>query len=327
LERVSEEACPVIGISARLTSYVHIFSYGTDLWHLLKGKWDVVHAWEEPFILAGWQISRWAPQSARLIYRTAQNLPKHYPLPFSWFERSSMQRASGWICSGRSVHDNLSHRPGYSLPSLMSPLGVDPEVFHPDPSLGAFSRRRLGWHAAGPPVVGFVGRFVPEKGLRMLMRALDQISAPWRALFLGGGPMDREVAAWAERYGDRVRVLRVSHAAVAQHLNAMDLLCVPSQTTARWREQFGRVLIEAFACGLPVVGSDSGEIANILNGVGRVIPEQDETSWVAQIAELVESPRLRAELGARGLDAARTHYTWPVIARQYIEFFEGVLGS
>src|SRR5262249_14287218 len=133
---------------------------------------------------------------------------------------------------------------------------------------------------------------------------------------------------WASRHGDRVRVCTdVRHATVPVYVNAMDVLCAPSRTTPRWREQFGRMLIEAFACGVPVVGSDSGEIPHVIGDAGLVVGERDEPGWRAALAGLLESPGRRRELAARGLERAWSRFAWPVIARQHLDFFEEILAG
>jgi glycosyltransferase involved in cell wall biosynthesis len=322
LEPTPDDAYRLHAVPAHFTSRVHVFSYGLELRSLLRQSWDLVHAWEEPYILAGWEVSRWVQPGTKLVYRTAQSNSKVYPPPFSWFERSSMARASGWICSGRSVEENLRNRPGYQRPHLLSPLGVDVNAFSPNPRQRIAAAEKLNWDAAGPPVVGYVGRFVAAKGVRLLMQALDATTSPWRALFLGAGKLEDELKKWGARHGDRVRVLRVPHDEVPEYLNVMDLLCAPSQTTTAWREQFGRMLVEAFACGLPVVGSDSGEIATVLGDAGVVVGERDVAGWARAIQELLESPAKRVELGGRGLELAKTRYAWPVVARQYLSFFD-----
>jgi len=310
------------GVPAYLTSRVHVFSYGRKLRSLLSHRWDLVHAWEEPYVLAGWEISRWIQTGSKLVYRSAQSNPKRYPPPFSWFERSSMARACGWICSGVQVEQNLLSRKGYERPHLLSPLGVDVDFFKPDARQRARTFDELGWKGDGPPVIGFSGRLVPAKGLRVLMRALDGCTEPWRALFLGAGQMEPELRRWSARYGDNVRILRVPHDAVPSYVNAMDVLCAPSQTTPSWREQFGRMLVEAFACGVPVIGSNSGEIANVVGSAGVIVDETDVAAWTRNIQDLLASPRKRRELGNIGLELARSRYTWPVIARDYLSFFE-----
>jgi glycosyltransferase involved in cell wall biosynthesis len=302
----------LVELDAVLTSRVHVFAYGLRLRELLRERWDVVHAWEEPYILAGWEISRLVGAEPKLVYRTAQSNAKVYPPPFSWFERASMARAQGWICSGRTVEACLSNRTGYDRPHLLSPLGVDVDVFRPDPEAGRLAKEKLGWSVAGPPVVGFIGRFVPAKGLRILTRALDAVRQPFRALFLGAGDLEGELQRWGQKFGDRA------------YVNAMDVLCAPSQTTNAWREQFGRMLVEALACAVPVIGSDSGEIPTVIHQAGLVVGEQDVAGWTRAIEELLGDSARRAELGATGLELARSRYAWPIIARNYLSFFESL---
>jgi len=108
-------------------------------------------------------------------------------------------------------------------------------------------------------------------------------------------------------------------------LNAIDLLCAPSQTTPRWREQFGRMVVEAFACGVPVIVSDSGELPFVVGEAGVIAGECDEDAWVRAIAELIGNPAARAELSRKGIERAHSAYAWPVVARNHLEFFSELL--
>ena len=327
LEPLPGERARVVGVPVRGASRIHLMRYGGRLRELLREGWDVVHCWEEPYVLAGAQVARWTPPGAVLVYATFQNLSKRYPPPFSWAERYAMQRAGGWIAFGRTVEEALRGRPGYaSLPRRVIPLGVDTERFRPDPAAGERARHALGWSAEGPPVVGFLGRFVPEKGLPLLLRALDRVESPWRALLVGGGPLEGEVHAWAAGHGGRARVVTgVRHDEVPPWLCAMDLLCAPSLTTPRWREQLGRMLIEAMACGVAVAGSSSGEIPHVLADAGVVVQEGDEGAWAAALARLLEDHGARAAWVARGLARARAEFAWPVVARAHLDFFGELL--
>lgn len=328
-ERIDGEPVEVRILKARLTGRVHLFHYERKLRSILREGWDLVHAWEEPYITAGLQISRGLSRGVPLVFRTAQSLNKRYPPPFNWIERYSVGRMSGWICSGTLVETNLLRRPGYAdRPHLLAPLGVDLALFRPDPAAGRAIRRALGWTDGGPPVIGYLGRFVPEKGLGMLMRSLDGMRMPWRAVFVGDGPMRTSMQQWAAAHGDRVRICTdVRHDEVPPYVNAMDLLVAPSLTTPRWREQFGRMLIEAMACGVPVVGSDSGEIPHVIDRAGLVVREGDAAAWTGALETLLESPDRRRELGRAGLSRAVERYAWPVIARQTLSFFDSILAS
>src|SRR5438552_9716022 len=104
----------------------------------------------------------------------------------------------------------------------------------------------------------------------------------------------------------------------------MDMLVAPSQTTEHWREQFGRMLIEAFATGLPVVGSDSGEIPFVIGDAGIILPESDSTAWGNTLTELLDSPQRRADYAARSLQRAQA-FAWPHVAAENLEFFDSLL--
>jgi len=322
LERMPEEPNALRPINAYGTRSNHLFFYDPSLARVLREGWDVVHVWEEPFVVAGAQIAAWIPRDVPFVISTAQNIRKRYPPPFAQFERFVLRRSSGWIAYGQTIARALGDLPAYrDRPCAAIPLGVDVEAFRPDPELRAESRRRLGWSDAGAPVVGYLGRLVPEKGVSLLMNALDATRSPWRALVVGGGPMESSVRAWAARHGDRVRfVPAVVHDDVPFHLNAMDALCAPSQTTPRWREQVGRMIIEAFACGVPVLGSDSGEIPFTIGDAGVILPERDEGAWVAALSALLDSAGRRRELSERGRHRALSEFAWSVVAKRTLAF-------
>jgi phosphatidyl-myo-inositol dimannoside synthase len=323
------DSVPVHGINAYNTRRVHAFMYGYRLKQLLAQDWDIVHAWEEPYIVAGTQIANWTPRRTKLIFRSAQSLNKTYPPPFNWMERYSIRRADGWICSGRTVEANLQSRKHYDqIPHACIPLGVDSHLFRPQKVLKQQVLQTLGWDADGPPVVGFLGRFVPEKGLRILMQALDGLKTPWRAMFVGSGVLETEMRKCAAPYGDRVRLCtEVKHAEVPTYLQAMDVLACPSQTTPRWQEQFGRMIIEAFASGVPVIGSNSGEIPHVVGSTGIIVPEADVSAWTEQLGKLLDDPARRKTLANDGRFRAIHEFDWSVIGEEHLSFFEQILGN
>jgi glycosyltransferase involved in cell wall biosynthesis len=326
-EREPNEPCEVVPIRAYGTRRAHVFAYGPELRDILRRGWDLVHCWEEPFVVAGAQTAFLTPPGTPLVFATAQNLSKRYPPPFGALERYTVARSAGWVSMGRLIQENLQSRPGYGgIPVVQIPLGTDVERFRADPASRERVRRDLGWDSPGPPVVGFLGRFVPEKGLSVLTAALDGVDIPWRALVVGAGPLEASLRAWSARHGDRVRICTgIAHEQVPAYLGAMDIVCAPSQTVPAWKEQFGRMLIEAFAAGRPVVASDSGEIPYVVKDSGIIVQEADVPAWSRAIADLLQNDAKRAELGARGVARAHGEFAWPVVARSYLRFFESLV--
>ncbi len=94
----------------------------------------------------------------------------------------------------------------------------------------------------------------------------------------------------------------LAHDQMAAGYAQLDVLVLPSRTTPTWKEQFGRVIVEALWCGVPVVGSDSGEIPWLigLTGGGLVFPEGDSEALAGRLSELREAPALRERLALAG---------------------------
>src|SRR5262249_44717917 len=153
-----------------------------------------------------------------------------------------------------------------------------------------------------PFTVGYAGRLVQSKGLNELIAAVRRLAAPVELLLIGNGEMRAQLEGQPIP-GSRVRVLdNIAHEEMASGYAQLDVLALPSRTTPTWKEQFGRVIVEALWCGVPVVGSDSGEIPWLieLTGGGLVFPEGDDESLARQLAKLREQPELRRELAERG---------------------------
>jgi glycosyltransferase involved in cell wall biosynthesis len=150
--------------------------------------------------------------------------------------------------------------------------------------------------------IGFAGRFVEEKGLRDLVAAAHRLTGQTRLLLTGNGPMREELSSVA-RNGLEVEIVSdIGHDDMATAYARMDVLVLPSRTTPTWAEQFGRVLVEALWCGVPVIGSDSGEIPWVIKstGGGMVFPEGNVEALSERIADLRADRALRDDLARTG---------------------------
>ncbi len=324
-EPLAGEHCAVAPVGVHFSRRIHVMLYGRELRALLQQPWDLVHCWEEPYVASAAQVAAQTAARVPLVFATFQNISKRYPPPFNWIERYTLDRADGVVAFGRTVFDVVTTRGFSPARARVIPPGVDTARFRPDRGLRERTRLELGW-TDDRPVVGFLGRFVPEKGPELLARVLSRLPSGWRALFVGSGPLEPALHTWAKPYGDRVRFASgVTHEEVPRWLNAMDLLCAPSRTTSRWREQFGRMLIEAFACGVPVVASDSGEIPYVVGDAGAIVAEDDEQAWSEAIGRLLADAALRQRLALRGRERAVAAFSWPVVARQHLRFFDQII--
>lgn len=325
----AESKLTLKALPARFTQWTQIFAYDCRaLGSLIEnGGFDVVHAWEEPYIYAGYQIARaMAKSDAAFCFRTAQNIDKRYPFPFCRFERAALERAQGWIAGGKLVFESRV-RCGYpEEKGRIMTLAVDLNAFKPlAPERKQTVARDLGLL---PPIVAYVGRLTRAKGIDLMMRAMDTVgsSTPWSLLVMGAGPMEGNLRNWAAARGwsDRVHICLVPHRDVPAYLGVADVLLAPSQTGPRWREQFGRMVIEAFACGVPVLGSDSGEIPYVIADAGKVLPENNPDAWAKAIIEVLSSAELRADMARRGFQRMQP-YSVAAVAQQYRSYYRDLV--
>jgi glycosyltransferase involved in cell wall biosynthesis len=126
---------------------------------------------------------------------------------------------------------------------------------------------------------------------------------------------EREVEERPQREpGSRVRVVdTLEHDQMARGYAQIDVLVLPSRTTPSWKEQFGRVIIEALSCGVPLVGSDSGEIPWLieLTGGGMTFPEGDCEALAERLGTLRADAALRRNLAAAGREAVERLFSVP----------------
>jgi glycosyltransferase involved in cell wall biosynthesis len=105
----------------------------------------------------------------------------------------------------------------------------------------------------------------------------------------------------------------------------MDVLVVPTETTARIREQFGRVIVEAMATGIPVIGSTCGAIPEVIDGAGLVFPERDAEALADALRRILANAELREQFARVGRRRVEEHYSWDCVARKTYELYRQVL--
>jgi glycosyltransferase involved in cell wall biosynthesis len=287
---------------------------------LAETRPDLLHCDEEPYDTVSYMALRAARRAGvPLLFFTWQNLRRRWPPPFKWFERSLLIGAAGGIAGNREAGAILKAK-GFRKPLATIPqFGVDPSLFPP--------RERM--RGAGEPfAIGYVGRLTRDKGLDILLDALAALSGDWRLTMVGEGPFRPTLEARAASFGARVRLAgAVPSTEIPALLRTFDVLVLPSRTLPNWKEQFGRVLVEAMASRVPVVGSDSGEIPEVIGDAGLVTPEGDAPALTAALTRLLSDPALAADLAERGRQRALAYFTHARVAEQTVAFYPEVLAS
>ncbi len=266
---------------------------------------DLIHCEFEQESLGAAQVALarrlFAPRAALTLY-AYQNLLRSRRAAVRAVSALTRRAAGAVVCASGEAAEVL-RRQGYrGLTPVIAGMGVDTTRF---------------WPAATPPararlVVGYAGRLVTEKDVATLVRAVAVVKAEAELVVAGGGPELAALTALAGTLGLGERcqfVGPVDYDAMPEFLRGLDVLVLPSRTTANWKEQFGRVLVEAMACGTVVVGSDSGAMAEVMGEAGSVFAEGDAATLARILEALAARPGRRAELRAAGLARVQAHYT------------------
>jgi D-inositol-3-phosphate glycosyltransferase len=213
------------------------------------------------------------------------------------------------------------------------PCGVDTTLFQPQDRHQA--RRVLALPETAPMVL-FVGRLQPLKGLGTLLRAVHLVRQQYPTLhgLIVGGGVDEGDPHEAEELG-RLRVLAEQldltphvgftkaqpQETLAQYYAAADVLVMPSHY-----ESFGMVVLEAMACGLPVVASRVGGLASTVvhERTGLLVPVADWHAFAQAIMRILAAPTLRHAFGHAGIQRAQT-YAWPRVVERNMQLYHRLI--
>ena len=306
--RESDRSLRVIPLPVAFSGKGSLFFYLSSLRHALAG-WEpeLVFLDEEPWSLAALQTCLAFPRT-ELWFFTKENLDKSIPWPFSSLEQWVYRRAAGAFAVSDEVEEVLRLK-GYRGPIQRLHHSYDPALFK---ARSENERERIRDDFAIPRsamVIGYFGRLTREKGLIDLAKALQilaqDVNLPeWFFCCVGNGLAEGDMKrALASVPPARYRMLgAISHDRVGSLLSAVDVLVLPSRTTRRWKEQFGRILVEAMACGAAVVGSDSGEIPHLIGraGGGLVFPEGSVSELARCLRNLLNEPALLEQYRNQG---------------------------
>lgn len=280
---------------------------------------DILHLDEEPYNLAtyhGWRLARSA--GIKSLFFSWQNLNRVYPFPFNLMERSVL-RGVDYAIYGSFGAAGVGKEKGYTGPMAVIPqFGVDAELFSPP-------ARRVPGRGF---VVGYAGRLVPEKGVDLLIQAVAELPGMWQLSIAGDGPERENLLALAKREGVQDRVFfegQIPSGRMPAFLSQLDAFVLPSRSRTNWKEQFGRVLVEAMACRVVVIGACSGEIPEVIGGAGLTFPENDPIALRNRLIQLMQDEAERDRLGKQGRQRVLDRFTQQQIALQTVQVYREMM--
>lgn len=279
----------------------------------------------------------WGPNIPQIVtvhdlsfVRFPETLPPWKARYLTWFTRRSVQRAR-WVItvSENTRQDVIQH---FRVPPervVSVPNGVESR-FRPLPA-GEVAAWRQGQRLPERFLL-YLGTLQPRKNLEMLVDAY----ALWRRR---AALADREiplVLAGARGWYYERLLARVAVHGLEDHVlfpgyvpseelpywyNAATLFLYPSRF-----EGFGLPVLEAMACGTPVIAAHAASLPEVVGGAGRLVPPDDVAGWAATIGELLEDRTQCRALGEAGTAHART-FSWETTARRTLQVYARALGT
>ncbi len=318
-----EFPCPI-----RFSGYGSRFFYRRGIaQHFKHFQPDIIHLEEEAWSLCAWQTVRLKRQyckDSQFIFRTSLSIPSKQrfgPLPV-WIERRVFRETDMAFPLSENAGNILKQR-GYVGKQIPFPNGVDISIFQKQ----EMNELKTSLGLIDCFVIGYVGRLLQMKGVDTLIEAAAMLNFPFKLLIVGSGDDKQKFVETAAKHHISEKIVwidAIPPEEVPNYINCMDTLVLPSRTTADWVEFFGRVLIEGMACEVSVIGSDSGEIPQVIGDAGLVFSEGDATSLSEQIQKINGNAKLRESLKKRGLLRVQ-HFTWETIAQNTYEVYKQLL--
>ncbi len=335
---ISEDNFQLVPIPTLLTkSNQSLMTFNGEVINLLKSfRPDIIHVEQGAKAVTYAQfitLNKLLGLNAKNMFFTWWNLPYNLKFPINLLEKYNLDNTQGAVSGNVAGVDVLRERGYGGKITVLPQLGVDENLFFPGKEIELKSKLGINDNDF---VIGFVGRFVEEKGLITLLSALRELlEYDWKLILLGKGELEQKIREKAEsdRTLDRIIWIDgVAHDMVPKYINLMDTLVLPSETNYKfktmtatgWKEQFGHVLIEAMACKVPVIGSDCGEIPNVIGDTGLVFPEGNIKELKDCLLQLIQKPELRERLGNLGYERVMKKYTNYALGKEWLEFFREI---
>ena len=285
---------------------------------LRKFQPDIVHIDEEPYNLATWQTLYYAKQiNAKTLFFSWQNILREYPPPFSWGEKWVLNNVDYTLVGTDSAGEVWRQKNYNGKMQTIPQFGTDPEIFHLKSTV-----------STRPFTIGYIGRLVEEKGVHLLLEAVTNLTDDWQLQIIGGGPEKNNLQHQARNLGieNQINFIgQIPSTAMPEHYQQLDVLVLPSLTKTNWKEQFGRVLVEAMASSVAVIGSNSGAIPDVIGKAGLIFSEGNIQSLTHCLQQLQMNPELRQELGRKGRERVLEYFTHQTIADMTVNVYREMM--
>lgn len=231
-------------------------------------------------------------------------------------QRQFLDRLNGQVAVSQSCVRSLA--PYFSINPRIIPNGINVDAFHPDvPRASRYDDGRVN--------LLFLSRFEPRNGLDLMLRAFAIIrrQAPEARLIVVGDGKHREryEQLAAREFGPDVQLVGPKLAERPSYYATADVYCAPIS-----RASFGMTLLEAMACGTPIVATENDGYRDLLGPEeGVLVRPGDHVAFADAVLSLIADPERRRRMGTAGRSKA-LEYRWPSVTGRLVSYYEEILG-
>jgi len=310
---------------------VRIYSFG--LLKILKNfKPDIIFVNNEPWSLTAFEVVLFRKilrLKSKLIIYTCENQIRQYPFPFNMIDKYVLKNTNLVLTitlnEGKAVL--RKYKKFYGDVEYL-PLSVDTQLFVRKKDIN-FKKSLLGMDE-NEFVIGYVGRLVYEKGIHLIFYAVKDFDFNYKVLVIGSGPYKKNLETIAKKLGIDKKVIFlewIRYNQLPNYYNCMDVLVLPSLTTPNWKEQFGRVLIEAMSCEVAVIGSSSGEIPIVIGESVLVFKEGNVNDLKEKLIFLFKNCEMKERFEKKGRKRILENFDRELLNKKTYQIYKSLYES
>ncbi len=282
-------------------------------------KPDFVIFLEESYSTSTFEFSLFF-KNIPFVFFSAQNIYKDFPYPVKKMQNYVFRKSNGALALC-SEAEQVLRKWGYNKKISRLYLGVDPSKFKINEKIEVLENLEK-------PIFTYIGRLTKIKGIYILINAFERFYKKYKKgtlLFVGEGEEKQNIIKVSNPKNINFYILPyIQHEKIYSVYKSIDFLILPSLTGKGWKEQFGRVLVEGMAGGVPVIGSDSGAIPEVIGDAGLIFKEGDSEELFKCMERLYLDNNLKEELIRKGFKRVEENFTYEVIAERLYDFLKSL---
>lgn len=280
---------------------------------------DIIHVEQEVFSISSFQLAVVGCFLHKPITLFCwENVDRDLPLLRRFTRDYVLDRVQAIVAGNQGAKDLLRKWKYTGHIEIFPQLGVDPPNSSSSP-------RELKKDTC---IIGYFGRIVHEKGIDLLLKATEKLISNGikvSLLIIGSGNQLEELRDLSNQLGISNYVTwksAIAHERVLTEMDKIDILVLPSRSIENWKEQFGHVLVEAMSLAIPVVGSDCGEIPNVIGREDLIFLENNSDDLMLKLQKLGTDKDFYTEISRYCLERVKNCFTNDVIAKKLIYFWD-----